>query len=188
MSSVTCFEDKDFCIIGSGNSVTGGTKNEWTMYDRAQNRFIYIETNHPNNIEYLTPDNPETWRIEDDGDFDVVNDKRKMLIVGGDQASGTIEGASETIRYVGQFNVNGNLKNKWSTMTPTMPISGQTLFTIKQEQFKNIPKVKCDDNTEGMPCDDDDDCSYFIEFGGWEENSSTPLRYPDSVVLYKWCD
>jgi hypothetical protein len=194
MSSVTCFEDKQFCVIGSGNSIFGGTKDDWVMYDRDNNIFIPRGSNHPVGIEYLTPDNSETWRINDNGEFQVVNDKRKMLVVGGDQASGTIEGASETIRYVAEFNVNGNGNNNWKfhPITPTMPIAGQSLFTIKQEYLRNIPRVRCDSNTQGKPCDvnseNDDKCSYFIEFGGWEENSSVSRRYPDSVVLYKWCD
>jgi len=181
MSSVTCFEDKEFCIIGSGNSAAGGTIDEWDMYLRDDDKFVFpVSSNTPVGIEYLTPDNPETWIIND-GDFVVVQDKRKMLVVGGDQASGAIN-TSNTIRYVAEYNVNSHKFDEITTVNVT------ELFTIKQEYFRNIPKIRCQgDEEEGVQCDDDDECSYFIEYAGFEENPNVALHYPNEVVLYKWC-
>jgi len=30
-------------------------------------------------------------------------------------------------------------------------------------------------------------CSYFLEYGGYEFNPTTPMHYPNQVVLYKLC-
>jgi hypothetical protein len=180
MSSVTCFENKQFCLIGSGNSAAGGTRDQWDIYDIDDDEFDFITSaNKPQNIEYLTPDNHEIWRINN-GDFEVAKDIRKLLVIGGDNASGAI-GTSNTVRYVAEYDVNSKRFNKLEV----------DLFTIKQQYFRNIPSIRCQGDNPGYECeeeDDEDDCSYFVEFGGFEQNADvTLLTYPNKVVLYKWC-
>jgi len=172
-SSVICIHEEGRCIIGSGDLFAGGTLDQWLSYDIASDTITILNTtNTPQNTQYISIDSAQVWKVYTNNTYAVVNDKKKMLLIGGDNASG-ISGTSNTIRYLGQFNRN-NLKFKKFDSTG--------LYTIKQEYLKNIPKVRHNDND-----DDNETCFHWIEFGGFEENASTPLTYPNKVVLYESC-
>jgi hypothetical protein len=172
--SVTCIEKEKKCLIGSGHLLAGGTVDEWNFYDIQTNSFQFIESkNKPTNIEYLSPDISQVWKIENH-DFKVIEDK-EILVTGGDNSSGTLLG-SNTIRYLAQI----DYKLQFSIQTPT-----NNLFTIKQQYLKNIPvviKEKIDFKDKKRM-----DCSYFIEYGGKEQNEEVPYHYPNQVVLYTIC-
>lgn len=164
-ASLNCIEKSGVCVIGSGDKFTGGTVDQWTYYDVEDDQFIFFEPkDKQTNTQYLSADIAQVWKIVN-GDFVVFRESNKMLVVGGDNATGS---GSDTIRYVGVYNLNSRkFKEK----------DADGLFTIKQEYLSNIPQIKGETT----------DCDYFIEYGGSESNEEVAYHYVNQVVLHQVC-
>jgi len=140
---------------------------------RYSKRRIYIlnPENKPTNLQYICPDVAETWKIGSRRNIKVLKNG-PIIMSGGDNASHVLL-SSDTIRYLAEFNYK---KEKF--------IQEETgdLFTIKGQVLKNIPKLKT-----SHIIDESDDCHYFVEYAGKEQNEITPFHYINEVVLYKVC-
>jgi hypothetical protein len=193
-SSVTCIENEKRCLIGSGHLISGGTVDQWAFYSIEDDEFTFLDPeNKPENLEYLSPDIAQTWKIKNNLSFKVVQEDN-ILIIGGDNASGAIATA-DTIRYVATF-------DRDEIEFEEAPHG--TLFGIKQSYLRNVPTVKEEEEEEEeqaqqaeptepveqveyISIEETDFCDYFIEYGGYEHNPSIPLHYPNEVVLYRIC-
>jgi len=156
--------------------VEGGTVDQWNYYHIKSNAFEFLEPlkNKPRNIEYLTPDIVEYWKIHADGRYSII-DNAEILLTGGDNASGMALNAN-TLRYLAQFKYHGREQFK--------EYDTGSLFTIKDEYFRNIPIVVEKDDDESMY---KSACKYFIEYAGKEQNTKVPFHYPNQIVLYTIC-
>jgi len=171
LASITCIEKKKKCILGSGQAIAGGTIDQWVDYDIKKDELIILNPrNKPTNLQYISPDVSETWKIED-SDFKVLQNG-PILMSGGDNASHILL-SSDTIRYVAEFNSKQEIFIQEET---------DDLFTIKGQVLKNIPRLTKDDII-----DETEDCYHFIEYAGKEQNEMTPFHYINEVVLYKVC-
>jgi len=176
-SSVTCIKEEKKCLIGSGQLLEGGTVDQWIFYNIGKDSFTILNPeNKPTNIQYISPDVVETWESNRDNGYKVI-DNGPILLTGGDNASHVLL-SSDTIRYLAEFNYDDTIE---FIEYPT-----DDLFTIKGQLLRNIPKfINNDDNLiENI----DDNCDYFVEFGGKEQNPQVPFHYINEVVLYKICN
>jgi len=59
------------------------------------------------------------------------------------------------------------------------------LFTIKGQVLKNIPRLRR--NNDNNIIDEGEQCNYFVEYGGKEQNEVTPFHYINQPLLFKIC-
>lgn len=191
--TLNCIKEKKKCILGTGPLIEGGTTDQWVVYDIQTGQFLFPNfTNQAHDLEYMSGDTADEWIINH-GDYKVVH-SGVLPITGGSLASGHLESAN-TIRYLSILDYNSYTFTNYST---------GSLFTIKDEWLRNIPKIKSkqDIYCEYVDYEDEEECAQyindesdgkkknchsFIEYGGKEQNPVTPFNYPNQVVHYKIC-
>jgi len=191
-ATLNCIEQEKKCILGSGPLIEGGTTDEWVVYDIKRDEFLFPNfTNQPHSMEYISGDTADVWEKQD-GDYKVTH-SGLLPMIGGSIANGQLLNA-DTSSYLAILNYNSYTFTNYST---------GNLFTIKDEWLRNIPVFKtsqrqhCETvNYQDAGCaqyinspeqDRRNNCNYWIEFGGKEENAQVPSTYPNAVVLYKIC-
>jgi len=178
LGSITCIDDEKKCLIGAGQAIAAGTVDQWVFYNIRKDKFIILDPqDKPTNLQYISPDVAETWKLIDEkSDFEVIKNG-PLLMTGGDNASHILL-SSDTIRYIAGFQYKNEEKFK---VYPS-----NNLFTIKGQVLKNIPKLRHYHYPENNVLDEEQ-CSYFIEYGGKEQNEVTHFHYINQPVLFTVC-
>jgi len=129
-------------------------------------------------LQYISPDIAEIWKEDNHADsgYKVIHEG-PLIMTGGDNASHAIL-TSNTVRYLAQF------EYKQAEDANFIQYPTDDLFTIKGQVLKNIPKLKRNDDNI---IESRDHCSYFVEYGGKEQNNAVPFHYLNEVVLFKVC-
>ena len=185
--SVTCYAADGYCLIGHGNIVTGGTIDNYTLYEVKENELEAVQVkNDYQGILDLFPAVGQVWKINSQNnggvDFKVIKNGF-TLVIGGGLAIGHV-GLSGVTRIVSLLlpKTNGNIPHHF--VSKAFLTGG--LFNVTDERIDNIPRLK-DHDYSILGQNISKKCDIFMEYSGSTNPVGDVEVYTNEPVFYKVC-